>query len=125
MRVPEICEDVGVWLCSGTSPQAEARVVEEFERLVRAGASVGNHIVSESRREAVSSWEDMAWTERQYSKGQIDRAGQALIDLPKEHPEREKAISIVDNWRSCHGYPLQIIKMTLLNRARKIDRNAL
>jgi hypothetical protein len=92
---------------------------------LRAGAFVGNHIVSESRREAVSSWEDMAWTERQYSKGQIDRAGQALIDLPKEHPEREKAISIVDNWRSCHGYPLQIIKMTLLNRARKIDRNAL
>jgi len=67
----------------------------------------------------------MAWVERQYSKGQIDKAGQSLITLPADNPAREEAIRIVDNWRSCHGYPLQIIKMTLLNRAKKIDSHAL
>ncbi len=67
----------------------------------------------------------MAWVERQYSKGQIDKAGRSLITLAADDPAREEAIRIVDNWRSCHGYPLQIIKMTLLNRAKKIDGHAL
>jgi hypothetical protein len=67
----------------------------------------------------------MAWIERQYSKGQIDAAGRALITLPQGDPARERAIEIVDNWRSCHAYPLLIIKMTLLNRAKKIDSKAL
>ena len=67
----------------------------------------------------------MAWVERRYSKGQIDKAGNALITLPKDDPAREGAIQIVDNWRSCHAYPLQTIKMTLLNRAKRIDAQAL
>jgi ppGpp synthetase/RelA/SpoT-type nucleotidyltranferase len=62
----------------------------------------------------------MSWVERRYSKGQIDKAGQALIALPKDDPGREEAIAIVDNWRSCHSYPLQVIKMTLLQRAKRI-----
>ncbi len=67
----------------------------------------------------------MTWGARIYSKGQIDRAGTALITLVQDDPLRGEAIEIVDNWRSCHGYPLQVIKMTLLNRARKIDANSL
>jgi hypothetical protein len=67
----------------------------------------------------------MAWGARIYSKGRIDRAGEALIRLAQDDPARGEEIAVVDNWRSCHGYPLQIIKMTLLNRARKIDPNAL
>ena len=67
----------------------------------------------------------MAWTERKYSKGQVDRAGEALIALGKNDPAREEAIAVVDNWRSCHGYPLQVIKMTLLNRAKTINPKTL
>ena len=67
----------------------------------------------------------MAWAERQFSKGRIDRAGRDLVNLAKDDPARELAIQIVDNWRSCHAYPLQIIKMTLFNRARSINRRAL
>lgn len=70
-------------------------------------------------------WDYMPWVERQYSKGQIDRAGRALVTLGKDDPSRDELITIVDNWRSCHAYPLQIIKMTLFNRARSIDGNAL
>jgi hypothetical protein len=39
--------------------------------------------------------------------------------------ERDKALEIINNWRSSHAYPLQVTKMTLLNRARKVDGNAL
>jgi hypothetical protein len=67
----------------------------------------------------------MSWVERRFSKGQVNKAGKALITLSMDDPARDEAISIVDNWRSCHGYPLQIVKMTLLNRAKKIDGHAL
>ena len=59
------------------------------------------------------------------SKGRIDRAGRALVEMPQDDLNRETEIEIVDNWRSCHAYPLQVIKMTLLKRARKIDSSAL
>ncbi len=39
--------------------------------------------------------------------------------------QREEDIAVVDNWRACHAYPLQVVKMTLLNRAQKIDPDAL
>jgi ppGpp synthetase/RelA/SpoT-type nucleotidyltranferase len=70
-------------------------------------------------------WEDMAWTERKHSKGEIDRAGEALIALGKDDPAREEALVVIDNWRACHAYPLQVIKMTLLNRANKVSPSAL
>ncbi len=82
-------------------------------------------------------WEDMAWAARVHSKGRIDRAGRELAKMslqpePDDYQEwydwavrREEEIRILDNWRACHAYPLQVIKMTLLRRARKIDPNAL
>ena len=85
--------------------------------------------VSAFQAEDVSSkeawWNSMTWGARVYSKGQIDRAGSALIQLAQDDPARQEAIAVVDNWRSSHGYPLQVIKMTLSNRAKKIDGNAL
>lgn len=67
----------------------------------------------------------MAWVNRANSKGEIDRAGRALVNFSVGDPARESAIQVVDNWRSCHAYPLQIIKMTLKRRALKIDKKAL
>lgn len=67
----------------------------------------------------------MAWSARIYGKGQIDRAGRALVDLAPDDPARDEHIAVVDNWRACHAYPLQVIKMTLLNRAKKVDPAAL
>src|SRR6266436_5212128 len=33
--------------------------------------------------------------------------------------------AVIGNWRSSHSYPLQCMKMTLKNRAKEIDQNAL
>jgi ppGpp synthetase/RelA/SpoT-type nucleotidyltranferase len=68
---------------------------------------------------------DMAWTKRQYSKGQIDRAGNQLIAPPENRNDFESSLAIINNWRSCHSYPLQVIKMTLLNRAKRVSSSAL
>lgn len=88
--------------------------------------------------EQLGEWCDgMAWAARVYGKGQIDRAGRSLAspEVPAQEGEfedyvqriidRDENIRIVDNWRACHAYPLQVVKMTLLNRAKKIDSKAL
>jgi hypothetical protein len=47
------------------------------------------------------------------------------VQLALDDLDRWEEIAVVDNWRSCHAYPLQVIKMTLLRRAKKIDPDAL
>ena len=67
----------------------------------------------------------MAFTNRQHSKGQIDRAGAVLVNWINEETlganTLDLALTVVNNWRACHSYPLQIIKMTLLKRAKSVD----
>ena len=40
-------------------------------------------------------------------------------------PEWDQALAIINNWRSSHGYPLYMMRKTLLRRARRVDKNAL
>jgi ppGpp synthetase/RelA/SpoT-type nucleotidyltranferase len=83
----------------------------------------------------------MAWTEPQYKRGQVDRAGGCLVDssakiqnaalhgtqseLNDAIEEIEQAFGVINNWRSSHSYPLQVIKMTLLTRAKRVDQQAI
>jgi Region found in RelA / SpoT proteins len=65
----------------------------------------------------------MAWETRQYPRSAIDEAGRKLISLDPSDPSRLEAIRIINNWRVCHRYPLSVVKMTLLDRA-KTDVNS-
>jgi ppGpp synthetase/RelA/SpoT-type nucleotidyltranferase len=65
----------------------------------------------------------MAWATRLFSKGIIDRAGAELIQ-PTTDRALEEALAIINNWRACHSYPLQTIKMTLLRRAKNVSVSA-
>lgn len=58
---------------------------------------------------------------RQYSKGRIDRAGEELVSGQAS----DETLTVIDNWKACHAYPLQVIKMTLKGRAKLIERNPL
>lgn len=68
----------------------------------------------------------MAWTTPQFTKAEIDRAGALLIsdDLVGED-NWNAALQTINNWRSSHSYPLQALKMTLLNRAKRVDDRAI
>jgi ppGpp synthetase/RelA/SpoT-type nucleotidyltranferase len=71
----------------------------------------------------------MAWIEPQYSRGEIDRAGEWMVSHIGQ-PTFDLAAfdhhyNVIGNWRSAHAYPLQIIKMTLKKRARNIYDHAL
>lgn len=68
----------------------------------------------------------MKWAVPQYERAEVNHAGQLLIsnDATMSVDERDDMLQVINNWRSAHGFPLQCMKMTLSNRARKIDKNA-
>ena len=64
--------------------------------------------------------DDMAeWIKREHGKGAIDRAGKLLMDwwtTPRDEMELDKwiaAYSVVENWRTCHVLPLNVIQAGL------------
>jgi ppGpp synthetase/RelA/SpoT-type nucleotidyltranferase len=78
----------------------------------------------------------MAWTKPDYKRGEVDRAGDFLINSPfgsamtademaDYYENAEKAFTVINNWRSSHSYPLQAVKMALLKRARRVDGGAI
>lgn len=70
---------------------------------------------------ATFSWEDsVAWIKPQFTRGQVNRAGRALIESG-DPVERARARVILGNWRSAHGYPLNALTMTLRNRAAEVS----
>lgn len=48
-----------------------------------------------------------------------------MLIKPRDPVELNWALDVTNNWRACHSYPLQIIKMTLLHRARSVSPSAL
>jgi ppGpp synthetase/RelA/SpoT-type nucleotidyltranferase len=83
-------------------------------------------------------WVRMAWTKPQYKRGEVDRAGDFLVnekaiaqtyaengDIEAYLDATDRAYTIINNWRSSHSYPLQVVKMTLLTRAKRVDAQAI
>jgi hypothetical protein len=81
--------------------------------------------------EPAGECEDMAeWISREHSKGDVDRAGAFLVPwwLGTSQPslgEVGNAFSIVENWRTCHSYPLNAFQVNLRSRARRVEPDAL
>jgi hypothetical protein len=69
-------------------------------------------------------WENVNFVRHQYSKSAVDRAGEVLATRGLWVVEREGLLSVVNNWRACHAYPLQCYYVTLNKRAKKVDDHA-
>ncbi len=77
----------------------------------------------------------MAWAKPQYSRTEVNAAGDSFIaESPKDVPleeilerveELHHALKVINNWRSSHSYPLHCLKMTLKRRAKKVSRDAI
>lgn len=83
---------------------------------------VDDHWLSSPGNEA----NDMAqYIQRRFSKGEIDRAGKALIPwwkLEADAPENLGDLyAIVENWRTCHALPLLTFRMVLQGRAKRVE----
>jgi len=62
----------------------------------------------------------MKWVTRQFSKTAIDRAGRALAGFDAA-ANRDAALEIINNWRSCHAFPLNTLQVALRRLARQVD----
>jgi hypothetical protein len=71
--------------------------------------------------------EAMAWTKPCNGKSRINTAGEIISArrMPTDEISVDVAYDIAGNWRSSHGYPLQIAWQALQRRAKKVHSKAL
>lgn len=68
----------------------------------------------------------MAFAAPNYSKSQVNKAGEILADLGTySASEQEWASRVLANWRACHGYPINTFQATLRDKLKPIDENAI
>lgn len=61
------------------------------------------------------------WEIPKYSKKKIDKAGKIIANQNSLSEEEKEALNILNNWRSSHAYPLQVIT----NNLRRNNSNAI
>lgn len=65
------------------------------------------------------------WVSPQYSRGEVRRAGSVLIDPHAQIEDRDRAYSIMNNWRTSHGFPLNTFQVGLRAKSKQISPDAL
>ena len=61
------------------------------------------------------------WKKVEFSRSQIIRAGKTIKRDDITESEKEEAITVIDNWRAAHAFPLQVIYIHLRNMAKNHD----
>lgn len=67
----------------------------------------------------------LEWVSPQYSRGEVRRAGSVLIDPHAQIEDRDRAYSIMNNWRTSHGFPLNTFQVGLRAKSKQISPDAL
>ncbi|HHB77039.1 MAG TPA: (p)ppGpp synthetase [Desulfobulbus sp.] len=67
----------------------------------------------------------MAWPTPIYSKSKVNKAGKILVNLDDHLDDFMWAFDVVNNWRACHGYPINTFQATLRQKLKNIDSKAL
>ncbi len=68
----------------------------------------------------------MAFVEPQYSKSQVNRAGEILAAGEVYSLEdQDWAGAVLANWRACHAYPINTFQATLRKKLKVVDPDAL
>lgn len=66
------------------------------------------------------------WAKPLYSKNEVNRAGAILsANGPVAIEDYGRALEVISNWRSIHGYPLNTFQTTLRIKGRTIDKYVL
>ena len=67
----------------------------------------------------------MAYTKPLFEKTKVDNAGIVLIDPSATNGDYEKALFIIDNWRSSHNFPLNTFRMWLRRKSKTIEKGSI
>lgn len=67
----------------------------------------------------------MSWAFPEHPWNQVNRAGRVISkrEISVTDEQVARAFDVVDNWRACHGYPLNTFQVTLRRRARLIYKS--
>ncbi len=66
----------------------------------------------------------MEWPKPLYSRSQVNKAGDILVNNINSS-DLVWAFTVLTNWRSCHGYPINTFQATLRAKLKSIDKFAL
>ncbi|MBX3360246.1 MAG: RelA/SpoT domain-containing protein [Phycisphaeraceae bacterium] len=66
----------------------------------------------------------MAWPTPQFTRKEVSRAGRTLARSDASDEDTLRAISVLSNWRACHGYPINTFQATLRTRLKRVDASA-
>jgi hypothetical protein len=69
--------------------------------------------------------ETVAWAIPEYSRSDVDEAGDIFIDDAAPQEDWDNALTVVDNWRSSHAFPLNTFQVGLRLKAKQIDSTSL
>src|SRR5579872_281430 len=76
----------------------------------------------ENSHRLLGGWfSSMATAARQYTSGQIDKAGKVLSSPSATKQEADDAIAVMDSWRFAHNRPLEMARGTLESRSKLIN----
>ena len=67
----------------------------------------------------------MQWSEPQYSRKQVRKAGISLVRSDSNSQDFVKSVRVFYNWRSSHAFPMQIMLDFLRKNTLRIDKQAL
>lgn len=71
----------------------------------------------------------MAWTEPQYPRREVNKAGAYLLRFMRDssaEPEGFKyAFDVLDNFRAAHAFPMNTIQINLRDRANALDKESI
>ncbi len=65
----------------------------------------------------------MSWPTPQFSKNQVNKAGETLMNPSASTLQLNMAFRILNNWRTCHGYPINTFQKTLRDKLKSIGAN--
>jgi hypothetical protein len=76
---------------------------------------------------SINQNDKMAHAVPEFSREEFNAAGKVLIAPPDNSSGRQlgRALDVINNWRASHSYPLNLLHLTLRNRAKKISATAL
>lgn len=62
----------------------------------------------------------MEWATPQFARPDVDRAGRDLVSAPFP-PQDDHTLSVLNNWRASHSYPLNNFQTNLRSKVRNIE----
>lgn len=65
----------------------------------------------------------MGWPKLKYSKNEVNRSGNILKKQDRDTKEFEWAMDVLNNWRACHGYPMNTFNSTLRDKLKNMAIN--